>query len=204
MILACSKAFRPSITCRSAPSWFQLYTFIRVRVLYVWEKKIMNVCVDPLFSLNQQNSPSASPAYYLFKGSGTGAELLEWNLFTATFCPLMEGLTLLRPIRSFVYSFISLGFGAFIPPTPCRPLAHSQLRLPLVSLDAAVRRGSRLMVTWLRPLVVLTLLSGTTEHTLLIQIAKVSKKESLHFSFRRSSVMRNESYYYDSPRGTKA
>lgn len=46
----------------------------------------MDVCVNPSLplQLNLQNTKAEPPP------NGTGAKLLEWNLFTASSCQLME------------------------------------------------------------------------------------------------------------------
>lgn len=86
--LTCYEAFRTGVTRGSAPFWFQLYTVICVR-------REDNKCLRQSLAPTPPKLAEQSlfpPVYYLFKGSGTGGKLLDWNLFTASSCQPMEGL----------------------------------------------------------------------------------------------------------------
>lgn len=103
----------------------------------------MNVCVDASLPLPPKLAePSLCPPpplYYLFKGSGTGAKLLDWNLFTASSCQLMEGLetvlnvlVLMIQVLNFapqrlLFPVLFNGSGTSLAPTPSLPLTSSHL-----------------------------------------------------------------------------
>lgn len=72
-----------------------LYSVICVGVLSV--RREDNECLRRSLAptppkLAEQSLCPPPPVYYLFKGSGTGGKLVDWNLFTASSCQQMEGL----------------------------------------------------------------------------------------------------------------
>lgn len=70
-----------------------LYSVICVGVLSV--RREDNECLHRSLAPTPPKLAEQSlcpPVYYLFKSFGTGGKLLDWNLFTASSCQLMEGL----------------------------------------------------------------------------------------------------------------